>query len=169
MTILFQVLESQGGDMRKVKGVGVIPVLKGEPHRKEVTGYNNVNRPNQRHHNTWVENRIDQLSSSLRTTMEALQEESRSAFSCAEAHAVALLISAGTVDLSSIRLSIALDETGSELVLPCGNCQAWLDQIEGFGSTRTYKIKPKLIQSQAASSSPEFVYKQSDFPALGAQ
>lgn len=156
--------------MRKVKGVGMIPVPKGEPHRKEVTGYNNVNRPNQRHFNKWVENRIVQQSSSLRTRMKAAKEEPRSAFSCAEAHAVALLISAGTVDPSSIRLSIALDETGSELVLPCGNCQAWLGQIEGFGgSKRTYKIKPEVIGFQAASSSPKFVYKQSDFPALGAQ
>lgn len=63
---------------------------------------------------------------------------------------------------SSIKLKIATDNTGHERVKPCANCSEWLEPEGGFGSERTYWIKPSSFTVKTASSSARILLQTTD-------
>lgn len=76
--------------------------------------------------------------------METYHEHQRSAYSCAEADALGLLLSrlAGqpNVDHGNIEFSIATSDSGKELWQPCKNCAKWLNEGTGFGRDRKFRL-----------------------------
>ncbi|UWF52015.1 hypothetical protein NYP20_14030 [Pseudomonas sp. N3-W] len=158
--------------MRTVNGTGEKQVG-GGTQTFSARGFNYEDRANKQNSNHYINQQFASLSVILAQSLKALKKEGdRSAFSCAEAHAVSQLLAKG-VAASTIRLTIATDSTGHELVIPCDNCSEWLDLVDGsgFGADRTYLIKPSLLPSQNASSSaptkaPPPITDEKAWPAL---
>lgn len=154
-----------------------MPGITAEYGKTKVVGYNAADRTGSISREA-PSIKIKRYAEKLGDLMDKLDKErGRSAYACAEAQALALLL--GTVgeaiDFSKIVFGVPNSDGGYLLWHPCGNCAEWLEQKEGWGSSRTYGLKKAvlaLVVSTPSSSvpSPDLDLGNLDkFPPLGAR
>ncbi len=90
---------------------------------------------------------IKRYAAPLGQFMDSLHNEgTRSAYACAEAEALAklLTLAPATIDFSEIRFSCPISDVYL-LWEPCRNCSAWLTADGGFAARRVYKLSDNII------------------------
>lgn len=96
----------------------------------------------------------------------------RSAFACAEAHALSLVLTRltpGNVDWEKFQFSPASSDGGYLLWKPCGNCCEWLSPIWGGSRYRLSEAALQQIKGPAQPAAPLNINDPGQFPALGAK
>jgi hypothetical protein len=112
---------------------------------------------------------ITQFAPRLGTFMDSIRREgNRSAYACAEAQALALLVASvvGATDFSKIEFSVPTSDSGLLLWQPCGNCSEWLVQKNGWGSSRTYKLNDVALELCPTTPSTSFFVKAESYDSL---
>ncbi|GAB3792495.1 hypothetical protein [Dyella agri] len=115
---------------------------------------------------------IKKYAPKLGELMDGLKLESRSAYACAEAQALAKLLGAINnfgLDFSQIEFSRPTSDSGLLLWSPCQNCSSWMSLKSGGGSTGIYKIKDEVVAQLHPKESPRFsinIDSKTEFPDL---
>jgi hypothetical protein len=130
------------------------------------TGLNAVNRP--AGDRTPPSTSIRANAPQLADIMDNLNKQGRSAYACAEAQALAKLLSAlnAPFNFGEIEFNCPTDCDGKELWLLCGNCLEWLAKKSGFGSEKKFKISEGVLLKLNPPPAAAFNFNQNDFPKL---
>lgn len=150
-----------------------MPGIRARYDRTEVTGYNASDRTGSISSEA-PSIKIKQYATKLGNFMDALNKENgRSAYACAEAQALALLLGlvGDTIDFSQIEFSVPTSDSGLLLWHPCKNCGEWMEFKNGWGPSRKYKLNAaalKLVPSTPSTSTSSFSVTDYDkeFPKL---
>ena len=128
----------------------------------EVTGRNAENRPNG--DTAPPSEAIKRVSPKLAIKLGGLDKESRSAFACAEAQALAKILEAipPQANYDKIIFTRPTEADGKILWEPCKNCSEWVIPIPSFFATqKTYRLSDEVLGmlpkiQQAAPAAPNF-------------
>ncbi len=116
---------------------------------------------------------IYRIAPVLAKIMDELKNEGeRSAYACAEADALAQILTAigAGIDYKKIVFSRPNSDAGVILWEPCKNCSAWLVKVSGSGTEVKYKLAEHILNKLCPPQTSSFdntVILEKDWPTPG--